>query len=89
VPVVRAVGGLKDTVFDWDHSELPRSQRNGFVFEHPDHAGVESALSRAIGLWRDEPALFRRLAEQAMACDYSWNHPGQHYLNVYQFIRHE
>jgi len=28
VPVVRAVGGLKDTVFDWDHSELPRSQRN-------------------------------------------------------------
>ena len=89
VPVVRAVGGLKDTVFDWDHSELPRSQRNGFVFEHPDHAGVESALSRAIGLWRDEPALFRRLAEQAMACDYSWNHPGQHYLNVYQFIRHK
>ena len=35
VPVVRAVGGLKDTVFDWDHSPLPREQRNGFVFEHP------------------------------------------------------
>jgi starch synthase len=89
VPVVRAAGGLRDTVFDWDHSELPLSRRNGFVFEHPDHAGVESALGRALGLWRNEPALFRQLAEQGMAYDYSWNHPGQHYLNVYELIRHK
>ena len=89
VPVVRAVGGLKDTVFDWDYSELPREQRNGFVFEHPDHPGLESALDRALGLWRDEPALFRELVLQGMACDYSWNHPGQHYLDVYEFIRHK
>ena len=88
VPVVRAVGGLKDTVFDWDHSPLPRERRNGFVFEHPDHAGIESALDRALGLWRDDPAQFRALVRQGMACDYSWNHPGGHYLDVYEFIRH-
>jgi starch synthase len=89
VPVVRAVGGLKDTVFDWDFSDLPRRLRNGFVFEHPDQAGLDSALNRALGLWRNEPALFRELAMQGMACDYSWNHSGQRYLDVYEFIRHK
>ena len=89
VPVVRAVGGLKDTVFDRDYSELPPQQRNGFVFEHADPLGLESALDRALGLWRNEPALFRQLVLQGMACDYSWNHPGQRYLDLYEFIRHK
>ncbi len=87
VPVVRKVGGLEDTVFDWDFSPLPRAERNGFVFEHADAAGVDSALSRAFGLWRDEPGLFRDLARQGMRCDYSWKRPGQHYLDIYEFIR--
>ena len=89
VPVVRAVGGLKDTVFDWDHSALPPKQRNGFVFEHADPLGLESALDRALGLWRNEPAWFHQLVLQGMACDYSWNHPGQRYLDLYEFIRHK
>ena len=89
VPVVRAVGGLKDTVFDWDYAPLPRERRNGFVFEHPDPQGIESALRRALGLWHGEPALFRELARQGMAYDYSWRHPGGHYLDVYEFIRHK
>jgi starch synthase len=89
VPVVRAVGGLKDTVFDWDFSGRPRWLRNGFVFEHPDHVGLDSALDRALGLWHEQPGLFRELVTQGMACDYSWNHPGQRYLDVYEFIRHK
>jgi starch synthase len=89
VPVVRAVGGLKDTVFDWDHSGLPRTRRNGFVFEHPDAGGMDSALSRALGLWRQEPQLFDQLVRQGMACDYSWREPGRHYLDIYEFIRHK
>jgi starch synthase len=89
VPVVRAVGGLKDTVFDWDFSERPRHERNGFVFEHADNAGLESALDRALGLWHGEPALFRELVTQGMRWDYSWNRPAQHYLDVYEFIRHK
>jgi starch synthase len=87
VPLVRAVGGLADTVFDWDHSPRPIEERNGFVFDHADHAGLESAMDRAIGLWYGRRDLFRQLALQAMGYDYSWNHPGQHYLNVYEAIR--
>jgi starch synthase len=89
VPVVRNVGGLRDSVFDWDFSERPRAERNGFVFEHADNAGLESALRRAFGLWHHEPGMFRQLVAQGMACDYSWNHPGGHYVDIYEFIRHK
>ncbi|GAB6042375.1 glycogen synthase GlgA [Endothiovibrio diazotrophicus] len=89
VPVVREVGGLADTVFDKDHSDRPREGRNGFTFRDPDHAGLESALSRAIGLWYDYPDQFRELMENGMHFDYSWNWPGQNYVNIYDYIRHK
>lgn len=87
VPVVRAVGGLADTVFDIDHSDRPLKQRNGYVFRTFDTGGIESALVRAVGLWNHFPDRFRSLMLQAMRCDYSWNEPGRHYLNIYEFIR--
>jgi starch synthase len=89
VPVVRAVGGLADTVFDWDHSVHSRDIRNGFVFDHADLSGIESALGRAIRLWRERPQEFRRLAENGMRTDYSWNRPGGHYVDICDFIRHK
>ncbi len=89
VPVVRAVGGLQDTVFDWDYADRPREERNGFTFLHPDYTGIESALNRAFGLWRNEPRLFRQLAVQGMRQDYSWARPCEEYLGVYEFIRHK
>jgi len=87
VPVVRSVGGLRDTVFDWDYSDKPAEERDGFVFEHPNYEGLESALRRAFGLWSGSPELFRELQQNGMRCDYSWNHPGQYYLNIYEYIR--
>jgi len=39
VPLVRAVGGLVDTVFDRDYSPKPPEERNGYVFEHADYRG--------------------------------------------------
>jgi len=87
VPVVRAVGGLVDTVFDRDHSDKPPEERNGYVFQDPDPPGLESALSRAIGLWYDYPKEFRRLVTNGMAQDHSWAQSGHHYLGVYEHIR--
>ena len=57
VPVVRNTGGLADTVFDADHASKPYHERNGYVFNNFDHQGLESALSRAIGLWLPLPSL--------------------------------
>jgi starch synthase len=87
VPVVRATGGLADTVFDADHAPIPYGERNGYVFNDFNNAGIESALHRAIGMWYSFPNHFRELMQNGMRCDYSWNHPGQHYLNVYELIR--
>lgn len=89
VPVVRGVGGLRDTVFDRDDSDRDPTQRNGYVFYDPNPPAIESALRRALGLWFDYPNEFRQLALNGMRCDYSWNQPGQHYVNIYEHIRHK
>ena len=90
VPVVRGVGGLVNTVFDWDYDQvhLPE-ERNGFVFFETDNCALESALGRALDLWFKEPELFRQLALQGMAYDYSWKDPGEKYMSVYEHIRHK
>jgi len=89
VPVVRAAGGLADTVADRDYASDPPAQRTGYVFEHSDHAAIESAMSRAIGLWHDYPQQFRELMLNGMRVDRSWARPGQDYLNIYDHIRHK
>ncbi len=90
VPVVRGVGGLVNTVFDWDYDpeHLPE-ERNGFVFYESDAIALESALGRAIDLYEQNPQLFHELALQGMAYDYSWKEPGEKYIGVYDHIRHK
>ncbi len=86
VPIVRSVGGLRDSVFDADHADKPYHERNGYVFHDFNNEGLESAMHRAIGLWYSHPNYFRELMVNGMKCDFSWNHPGQNYLNVYEHI---
>jgi starch synthase len=86
VPVVRAVGGLVNTVFDRDYSDRPTDERNGYVFHQTDSRAIESALVRAIGLWNLYPGDFRELALNGMRYDFSWNHPGKQYLDLYHHI---
>ncbi|MFP3983312.1 MAG: glycogen synthase [Desulfurivibrionaceae bacterium] len=87
VPIVRSCGGLADTVFDCQFSDKPQDERNGFVFYQEDPPALESAVNRALGLWNHYPAAFKELIQNGMKCDYSWNLPGQHYLNIYDMIR--
>jgi len=87
VPIVRATGGLMDTVFDANYANKPYHERTGYVFNDFNAQGIESALERAIGLWHNFPPHFRELMVNGMRADFSWNHPGQHYLNVYEHIR--
>ena len=87
VPIVRNTGGLADTVFDADYGAKPYHERNGYVFNQFDNQGLESALNRAIGLWNYYPQYFRELMVNGMRYDYSWNHPGEHYSNIYNYIK--
>ncbi len=87
VPIARRTGGLNDTVFDANYADKPYEERNGYTFDYPDPAGLESAMSRAIGLWYKFPEYFRQLRLNGMRQDFSWNNPGQDYLNIYNHIR--
>lgn len=89
VPIVRGVGGLVNTVFDYDYDQNhPPEERNGFVFFETDYNALESALGRALDLWNHEPKLFQQLAIQGMESDYSWKHPGEEYVKLFDRIRH-
>jgi starch synthase len=87
VPIVRAVGGLVDTVFDRDYSARHPDDRDGYVFHQQDHPGLESAMLRATGLWFFYPGEFRKLILNGMHRDHSWAGPGQDYVNIYDHIR--
>lgn len=90
VPVVRGVGGLVNTVFDRDYDELHLpDERNGYVFYQTDQTALESAMERAIGLWKHYPEEFEKLAIQGMNSDYSWTTSGDKYVEIYESIRHK
>ncbi len=86
VPVVRATGGLADTVFDANYGHKPYEERTGFTFNDYSEAALESALGRAIGLWYRFPRYFNQIRLNGMRQDYSWNQSGGHYMNIYNHI---
>lgn len=77
VPIVRAVGGLRDTVVDL---ELPGS--TGVVFDAYSPLALAAACDRAWALWRDAPQLFA-VRRRGMAQDFSWDSSAAHYEEVY------
>jgi len=84
LPIVRATGGLKDTVFDWQDPSIPIQKRNGFVFEKATASSMNAALERAVALFRDEPAAYQSLIRNGIKIDSSWSKPTQEYLKLYR-----
>ena len=88
VPIVRGVGGLLSTVFDRDFDpDRAPEKRNGYVFYQTDNYALETAMERAIGLYREFPKEFELLVQQGMEYDYSWNNSGTSYMDIYEYIR--
>lgn len=84
VPIVRRTGGLGDSIFDVDNSELLFEKTNGYVFDLPTVAGIESALKRAVDCWFHHPDKWRKLMINGMCTDYSWNKSAGDYLDIYE-----
>jgi len=78
-PIVRATGGLDDTVIDFD----PRSSTGtGFKFGPISSLALAGAWRRALAAWRD-PASFVALRRRAMQQDFSWSHSADRYRVLY------
>jgi starch synthase len=69
LPVVRATGGLADTVAPYDEAT---GDGTGFVFREPTAAACGAALQQALDAWYVRPAHVARLRRQAMARRFSW-----------------
>ncbi len=83
VPVVRAVGGLADTVREFD--PITR-EGNGFTFEHFDDHDMVQTLRRALAFHR-QPELWRTLQRNGMAHDFSWRASADGYDALYAEAR--
>jgi starch synthase len=74
VPVVRAVGGLHDTVTDGE---------TGFVFIKPKVKDFVDAIKRALELYKDNEA-WQTLQENGMRQDFSWTKSALKYFELYR-----
>jgi starch synthase len=84
IPVVRAVGGLADTVRDLD--DRPRDG-NGFSFRQYDRTAFSGALARALRAFRRDGDQWNELRGRAMHEDHSWTASATQYLDVYKLAQ--
>ena len=80
VPVVRATGGLADTVEPFDAAA---GTGTGFRFEQADGTGLMWAIDRALGAFQDR-AVWEGLRRRGMARDFSWERSAREYVELYR-----
>lgn len=80
VPVVRATGGLDDTIEPFD----PVTERGtGFKFHEYSGEALLETLKRALAIYQDRNA-WKQLMKNGMSRDFSWNASAREYLKVYE-----
>ncbi|MEW5900289.1 MAG: glycogen synthase GlgA [Acidobacteriota bacterium] len=80
IPVVRATGGLDDTIQEYDPE---RKTGNGFKFEEYSAASLLASLQKATAAYKQKER-WRELIRRAMGCDFSWELSAREYLRLYQ-----
>ena len=80
IPLVRASGGLKDTITEFDPGT---GKGNGFVFGPYEANDLLAALDRAL-LCFSKKDNWQSLIKNAMDCDFSWSKSAQEYLDLYR-----
>lgn len=78
VPVVSPVGGLKDTVLDY---EAHGAKATGFFIHSMTPGGLLEAIQKALAVYSDKE--WKRLIKNCMAADFSWTVPAAAYQALY------
>ena len=83
VPVVRATGGLDDTIEPWD----PKSGKGtGFKFGEYTGEALLATIRAGIGAYKDQDS-WRVLMQNGMQRDFSWTTAAREYVKVYESAR--
>lgn len=80
IPIVRKVGGLADSVVDFDPE---KEEGTGFVFDKYDPFSLTIALIRASELYRHRKE-WDKLVKRTMAEDFSWEKSAKEYVKLFE-----
>lgn len=81
LPIVRAVGGLKDTVVDL---EVRPSGSTGFAFQAPQAEALLNCIRRALLSYHESPDDFLAMQHRAMQTRFTWHEAALNYEALYQ-----
>jgi len=84
LPIVRATGGLADTVTSYDERT---GQGTGFVFHDLTPAALYNVIGWASSTWYDRPQHIAKMRERAMQQDFSWDRSAIEYERLYLAAR--
>lgn len=82
IPVVRATGGLDDTITNYDPAT---GSGTGFKFEKYDSSEMLDAIRRAVQLFGNHQA-WKKLMKNGMMKDFSWEASAKKYLQLYRSV---
>jgi starch synthase len=80
VPIVREVGGLADTICEFDPTT---GCGNGFVFSSYRSKNFLKAMERAVAIF-DDKKTWNKLMRNCMDSDYSWKASARRYISIYE-----
>ncbi len=83
LPIVTAVGGLADTVFDANKNNITKGCANGFVLKKKSALSLISTIEKAMAFYQN-PDKWRQLQINAMSGDFSWQSSATHYIKLYK-----
>ena len=78
LPIVRATGGLADTVDDWT---------TGFTFDAFDAGAFWQAVTRALDRYHQDPSGWKGMQQTAMRRDLSWDASAHRYAELYAWAQ--
>lgn len=82
VPVVRATGGLDDTIQEWNPET---GNGTGFKFQNYNAGELLASLRRALALFSEKDS-WHSLMRNGMQQDYSWKKPALEYVKLYEEV---
>jgi starch synthase len=85
IPIVRATGGLEDTVQNYDETT---GTGTGFKFHQPTALALHNTIGWAVSTWFDRPQHIAQLRQQAMAQNFDWHTSAKQYVHVYRHALH-
>lgn len=83
VPVVRATGGLQDTVYKFDKR---KHKGNGFTFDEYNAHELLFTLKKALALHKDMNA-WKQVVVNAMTSDFGWHKSAAEYIKLYDKLQ--